>query len=126
MKRPVVLTVAACVALLAIFSGATQGDDEPKYTIKDVMKMAHQGGGMSLRAKVLRGQASAEEKEKLVELYTALGENKPPKGEAAAWKERTGAILEAAKAVAKGEEGAGAKLERATNCTACHQAHRSS
>jgi mono/diheme cytochrome c family protein len=125
MKRPVVLTVAACVALMAIFSGATQGEDEPKYTIKDVMKTAHQGAG-SLRAKVLRGQASAEEKEKLVELYTALSQNKPPKGEAAAWKERTTAILEAAKAVAKGEEGALGKLETATNCAACHRAHRPS
>jgi hypothetical protein len=121
MTRPVVLTVAACVALLAFCSGATQGDDEPKYTIKDVMKMAHPGG---LRAKVLSGKASAEEKEKLVELYTALSQNKPPKGEEAAWKERTAAIVAAAKAVAKGEEGALGKLEAATNCMACHRAHR--
>ena len=44
-----------------------------------------------------KGEASAEEKKQLVELYEALAANKPPKGDEASWKEKTAALVAAAK-----------------------------
>jgi hypothetical protein len=96
-------------------------DAKPKYTIKEVMKTAHKGG---LLKKVSGGKASADEKKQLVELYEALAANKPPKGEEAAWKEKTAALVAAAKEAAEGKEGAGEKLTKAANCMACHSAHK--
>src|SRR5687768_1693690 len=82
---------------IAIGSGA---QDKPKYTIKEVMKAAHKGG---LLAKVREGKASDEEKKQLVEMYEALAASKPPKGEEAGWKQKTSALVEAAKAAEKGD-----------------------
>jgi len=95
-------------------------DEAPKYNIKEVMKKAHKEG---LLKKVLEG-ATKEDAQELLDLYTSLSQNKPPKGEAAAWKSKTDAILEAAKEVVAGKEGAKAKLEKAANCGECHKEHK--
>jgi hypothetical protein len=81
------------------------------------MKKAHTGKP-SLLAKVTGGTANAEEKKELVALYTDLAANKCPKGDAKDWKERTQAILKAAK-----DDDAKA-LKKATNCQACHSEHK--
>jgi hypothetical protein len=96
-------------------------EEKPKHTTKQVMKLAHKGG---LLKKVVDGKATDEEKKQLVELYTSLAGNKPPKGDAAAWKEKTDAVVAAAKDAAEGKEGAGALLTKATNCMGCHSAHK--
>ncbi len=50
-------------------AGLVWGDDsKPKYTIKQVMAQAHKNG---MYKKVAQGKATKEEKDKLVELYTA-------------------------------------------------------
>lgn len=116
------------VAVLALVVGSTFAlsllqaqDDKPKHTIKDVMKKAQAKTG--LLNKVTGGTASKEEKAELVELYTALGKNKPPKGEASSWKEKTDAILAAAK---EAQEGKGTdKLKSAAgDCKGCHSVHK--
>jgi hypothetical protein len=113
--------VAGSILALSMFfvigsNGAADKDKkEPKYKIADVMKIAMKGG---LCGKVAKGDASDEEKAKLVELFTALSQNTPPKGDADSWKEKTGALLKAAKA------GDGAALKKAANCGACHKAHK--
>lgn len=99
-------------------------DDKPKYTIEHVMEKAHKGGAKSLIRKVLSGKASQEEKDKLVEYYTSLPKNKPPKGDLKSWKEKSTALLNAAKEVAAGKDGATAELKKAVNCAACHKVHR--
>jgi mono/diheme cytochrome c family protein len=73
---------------------------------------------------VADGKATAEEKKQLVEFYVALAANKPPKGDEASWKEKTAALLAAAKDAEAGKEGAGAALTKAVNCMACHSAHK--
>ncbi len=113
-----VLVVGLLVSLAVV-----RADDAPKYTIKEVMKMAH-AGNASLFKKVSSGQASKEDKEKLVELYTALAADTPTKGDADSWKTKTGALLDAAKEVQDGKEGAVKELKKAGNCMACHQAHK--
>ena len=67
--------------------------DKAKYTIKEVMQEAHKSG---LVRKVAQGKAEKADKEKLVEYYTSLPQNKPPKGDAKEWKDQTEAMLAAA------------------------------
>ena len=100
---------------------ATAQDDKPKYTIKEVMQKAHKGG---LMKKVASGQGTKEDAQQLVEMYNALGKNKPPKGEAASWEEKTKALIAAAQDVVDGKQGAGPRLQQAANCMACHSAHK--
>src|SRR5260370_38404516 len=82
--------------------------EDPKYSIKEVMKMAHtvEKGSKdpSLYQKVADGKATKDDKAKLLELYSALPANKPPKGDADAGKKSTTATADAAKAVADGKE----------------------
>ena len=117
------LLVAGAVVVFGFgLVGLSAQDDKPKFTTKQVMKAAHAKG--ALKDKVVAGTASAEEKKQLVECYTALAANKPPKGEEASWKEKTAALLAAAKDAEAGKEGAGAALAKAANCAACHSVHK--
>jgi hypothetical protein len=115
-----VLTLA--VASVGVFRAA---DNDPKYTIKEVMKQAHapkeEGSKDTLYAKVSSGKASKEEMTKLLELYSALPANKPPQGDAEAWKTKTTALVEATKAVVDGTDGADKKLKAAAACMECHK-----
>src|SRR5690348_5180539 len=86
------------------------------YTISEIMLKAHQPGRTARRAldqRVIDGRSNDEDKKKLLGLYEALARRKPPKGSEKDWKERTEAIVEAARAVVKGKEGAAKKLSKA-------------
>jgi hypothetical protein len=111
-----------CLGVIGLSLQSADKDD-PKYKIKDVMKEAMKGG---LCKKVADGAASKEEKEKLVELFTALGQNKPPKADDDDWKTRTKALLDAAKACAKDDKDGPAALKKAANCKGCHDNHKGS
>ena len=109
-----VVAVAFVLALTENHAG-----EKAKYTTKEVMAEAHKGG---LMKKVASLKADDEEKKKLVELYTALSQNDPPKEESKKeWKQQTGDMLKAAKAAAKGDEEAAKSLLKLVNCTACHK-----
>jgi hypothetical protein len=121
----------AIVALGLFGGGVYRADDkdsaDPKYTIKQVMKMAHgkaDKSSPSLSDKVLSGKATDDEKTKLLEMYVAMAANKPPKGELEAWKDRTGAIVAAIKSVQDGKENADVDLRKAMSCSGCHSSHR--
>lgn len=123
--RSMKILAATVIALIsmAILLQPNQAGEKPKFTIPQVMKTAH-SGDESLVGKVIEGTASAEEKKELVELYKALAANKPPKGDAKSWKERTEALVKASEAAAKGEEAAAKSLLKLSNCNACHTIHR--
>ena len=124
MKKLVVAFAALAVAIGASLGTSAQEKDEdgkPKYNIKEVMAKAHKN---KLYDKVARGDASAEEKKMLLDLYVALAENEPPKGDSKAWKAHTKVLVEAAKAAVEDKEGSGEALRKAANCGACHNAHR--
>ena len=81
---------------------------------------AGMAGNTSLLKKVLSGDASAEEKMKLLDLLIDLVENDAPKGDETEWKMMAGmSMLTAAKVVA-GREGAIDELKKATDCKSCH------
>lgn len=118
----------AMVALVAssalVFSARAEEKEAPKYKIKEVMKKCFADGGAKLCGKVAGGTATAEEKKELVECFTALAANKPPKGDEKSWKEMTGALVAAAKECAEDKEGGPDKLKKAANCKGCHTAHK--
>ena len=86
---------------------AADGDEavKPKHTIIEVMKGANAGGAKSLRARVASGQASQEERLKLLDYYISLVENKPPKGDMESWIKLAGGSTLAAAKVAVGRDG---------------------
>jgi hypothetical protein len=116
-------SLAALIAILSLVLvlGTNDAQEKPKHTIPQVMAKAHKSG---LYKKVAGGKASDAEKQELVELYTSLSKNEPPQGDAKAWKERTTALLDAAKGAAKGDEKAAASLTKLANCAACHKMHK--
>jgi hypothetical protein len=114
------LAAAAVMAFIGLTYVGAADDDKPKHTIKEVMKEAHKDG---LMKKIASGKGEKDDKDKLVELYTDLSKNKPPKGEADDWKTKTTAMVKAAKAVADGS-GEGKALTKAANCKACHDLHK--
>lgn len=122
--RFVIVALCAAMTVTLISFGSYQAGDkkDPKYTIKEVMKKAHKGKG-SLLNKVASGKASKEEKEQLVELYVALCQNTPKKGEKEAWVKRCTSMVELAKAAAGGKE-VGKKLKKAASCGGCHKLHK--
>jgi hypothetical protein len=107
--------------LVGFVAVAARADDKPKNSIADVMKKAHKEG---LLKKVTGGKADDAEKKELLALYEDLAKNKPPKGDEEGWKKKTEAIVKAAKEVSGGDAKAVKALGKATNCKACHDAHR--
>lgn len=116
--------VTAAVVVMATVGIVSMVRAAEKKSIKEIMKEAHGGGKESLLAKVTSGKGDKEDAEKLDALYKDLAENEPKKGDKAAWKKKTEAIVKAADAVVKGEKGAGAKLAKATACAGCHKDHK--
>lgn len=123
MSKKLLSCCLACFVIAGTSTLSVRADDEgePKYKTKEVMKAAFKG---PLIKKVLSGDASDEEKEKLVEMLVALGKNEPPKGEADSWKELTTALTKAGKAIVEGDKEGAAMLKKAANCKACHSKHK--
>jgi len=121
MRKLLVASVVVILggAVLSLTSGA-----QDKVAIKEVMKVAMKGG---LAKKVASGDATDEEKKKLAGLFSALHDNKPPKGEQGSWDEKTKALVDAANEVLAGKASGNEKLKELTaagNCMACHSAHK--
>jgi hypothetical protein len=114
---------AALGSLLFCSALWLRAGDAPKYTISQVMKTLHKGED-SLGNKVSKGQGTKEDFARLVEYYSSLPLNTPPEGDDASWRAKTTALLDAAKALRDGKEGALAQYNKAVNCKACHSIHR--
>lgn len=114
---PMAVAFLVTVGLVAGMSHARPLDD----TIKKVMKAAMKGG---LCKSVASGKASDDQKKELLELFQSLAKATPPEGDDDSWKAKTGALVEGAQAAVDGKSDAGAKLKKAANCKACHDAHK--
>ena len=91
-------------------------------SIKEVMAL-HKGKDSAV-AKFIDGKGSAAEIKTLVAAYEALGGFKPPMGDEKSWKDKTGALVTAAKEVADKKDGGPANLKKASDCKACHSVHK--
>ena len=128
VRRVTVLSTAALCAVAGLgaamsWSMAEDEATEAQHTIKEVMKIAH-GKDSNLLKKVIQGEASADEKKQLLDLYISLVEGKPSKGDMDSWHTLAGGAALAAAKVVVGREGALKELETATNCKACHSVHK--
>jgi hypothetical protein len=115
------VAVLSLVLVLGVNSaGEKDKKAEPKYTIKEVMMKAHDDDG--ILSKVQDGTATAKEKKDLVELYVALHDNAPPKGDKAKWAKVTQSLVDTAKAIdaGKDEPAAVKTLSKLVNCKNCH------
>ncbi|MFN0017803.1 MAG: hypothetical protein ACKVP0_06055 [Pirellulaceae bacterium] len=81
-------------------------------------------GRLGILREVLRGKGTKEEKEQLLELYKALAKTKPPRGSQENWDKANAALVSAAEEIAAGTAKDMEKLRAASNCKACHDAHR--
>ncbi len=112
---------AILLGALAVLLGSTV--QEKAKSIKEVMGTAHKGNA-SLLKKITDGKGTADDNKQLLGLYEALASFKPPQGEEKSWKDKTGALVAAAKDLVDKKEGAMDSLKKATNCKACHDIHR--
>jgi hypothetical protein len=121
MRRvvPVGLLSLAFVAV-GLISVLRAADEKPKYTIKEVMKFHKE----KLHEKFAKGEATKEEKKKLLDGYEALTKDKPAKGDAESWKKLTDALLKSAKDLDAGKEGAADAFKKAVSCGPCHSVHK--
>ena len=96
---------------------------EEKVTIASIMQKAHKS---KLHEKVLGGKANDAEIKQLLGFYQELAKQKCPKGNGKSWTDKTTALVKAAEAVvkAKTDKKALDSLKAATNCKACHDAHK--
>jgi cytochrome c556 len=121
MKRHL-LTVLAATTLAASLAFAA---DEPN-PIKDSMKYSHKApkGEKKISEKIVEGTATNEEVKKTLELYLAIGDTKPPKGDAADFKARMAKLITATEEVVAKKPDAPAHYKEAVNCKACHSEHK--
>ena len=125
-------TLSTClVALLSVsvqVAGAQENStDEETLTISKIMKLTHKkpnDGGAMLLKKVAIGRATTKEKQTLLTHYQTLAKLKPAKGDLTEWQAKTKLLVDAAEAAVKGHVGADKQLQRAANCTACHNEHK--
>ncbi len=119
--------IAGFAAVLATSVLAFQlhaADD--KDALEKFMKEYHKApkGTDPVCKKAVDGKASPEEIKKLIEGYKMMTTIKPPKGDEASWKEKTGKVYAAAQGLVKGGAEAQAKYKEAVNCKACHSLHK--
>jgi hypothetical protein len=117
------MIAAAILAALAFAPLAISAANKPKYTIKEVMKEIHKGDD-NIGKRVVKGAASKDDVNKMVEYYASLPLNDPPRGDKESWLAKTSALVKASKEVQAGAPGALDHYKEAANCKACHSAHK--
>jgi hypothetical protein len=122
-------TLVPAVAVLGLLIGAAPGQDDKKdekpKAIKDVMALHKKDKDKgSFLDKVTSGKGTDDDHKKLVSFYEALAGFKPPQGDEKSWKDKTEALVAAAKDVVGKKEGAADKLKKAADCKACHSVHK--
>lgn len=118
-----IASLAMFLSVPSVVSINAQDEEEPKFTMKQVMTEGMKGG---LFKKAVQGEASEEEMKKLMEMCMTLGKYKVKKGDPDAFEERVKTIKKALKGIAEGDEEAAEVLKKATNCASCHRAHKPS
>ena len=118
--------VIASIAFTSVLTWTSRAADAEFKPIEDAMKFAHKApkGTPKLSDKIIDGTVSDEDLKKTLELYKAMADTKPPKGDPAAFKEKVAKLIGATEDVVAKKEGAGATYKQAANCKACHSEHK--
>jgi hypothetical protein len=125
MMRAALSLIVAALCAGGVLLAAEPSKAKPKFTIKEVMKVAIKGDS-ALVKKACKGTATPEELRKLVEFCKALTEGTPPRGDMESWTKRSRALYEAAVAIEKDPKSpeASLRLENAVECRQCHTPHK--
>ena len=117
------LSLIALSIVCTLSRVSAEGEYEP---IEKAMKYAHKApkGEKKVSDRIIDGTASDEELKKTLELYKAMVDTKPPKGDAAAHKEKVLKLIAATEDVVAKKDGAPASYKQAVNCKACHSEHK--
>ena len=111
------LLIPVTVVLTSLAFAAS--DDNP---IKKAMACAHKApqGEKKLCEKIVGGTATDAEVNAALAAYKAAADCKPPKGDAAAFKDKWAKLIAATEDVAAKKPGAADAYKAAANCKACH------
>jgi hypothetical protein len=112
---------ALCGILAARTAWSLDNSGKMRYTIKDVMITAYKE---KLANKVVKGEATPEEKQRLLVLYEALAKTAPPRGDTQSWRTKTSSLVRAAQAALEGQTDAPVLLKKTMECGACHTKHK--
>lgn len=117
------LFVSSVAIVATALSTAFAAEDNP---IKKAMQYAHKApeGQKKIGEKIIAGTATDEEVKKTLDAYRAAVDTQPPRGDAAAFKEKFTKLITATEAVAAKKDGAAEKYKTAVNCKACHGDHK--
>ena len=118
--------VVLAILVLAASAGwyGSRADDDSRTVIVAAMRRVFSGQDPPLVLKVAAGDANDAEKKRLLTVLTGLAKTQPDHGDPDSWKAKTAALVSAAQDLMDGKDGAGDRLRAASNCRACHQAHR--
>jgi hypothetical protein len=116
--------LAATVASLTTMPIALTAEDT--NPIKEAMKFAHKAprGEKKLNEKIAEGTAAEADIKKALELYRAMADTKPPKGDQAAFKEKTRKLVIATEEVLARNPSGLEHYKTAVDCKACHSDFR--
>ena len=114
------LAIVPAVLALGLLVAATQ---EKAKSIKEVMNACNKGKD-ALCGKAVAGKSTDEENKKLFDNYSLLSTFKPPAGDEKGWKEKTDALVAAAKDLVDKKAGAADKFKAAIDCKGCHSVHK--
>src|SRR5258708_363853 len=114
------------VALAAVATTIAFAVEETN-PIKDAMKFAHKApqGEKKLSDKIIDGTAPEADVKKTLDLYKAMLDTKPPKGDQAAYKVKVEKLIAATEEVVEKKPDATAHYKDAVSCKACHSEHKS-
>ena len=121
-----VLSIVPALAFTAAMAFTAFAEDSEFKPIEDAMKFAHKApkGTPKLNEKIVDGSISEADLKKTLELYKAMADTKPPKGDAAGFKAKVAKLIAATEDVVAKKDGAVAAYKEAVNCKACHSEYK--
>jgi hypothetical protein len=108
-----------CLAALALGAQQQKGN----AAIKAMMEKTHKGAD-NIASEVRNGRGKEEDVKNLLAAYKSIAPLKPAVGDAKSWKSRTDAVIAALNDLVAKKPGAVDRVHGATECRACHEAHR--
>lgn len=128
MNTSVKFVLAAIVSFTIAISliSTAVAENKAKLTAKEVMQKFHKAPKDvdPTCKKASEGKATKEEIAQLVAAYRDMATDKPVKGDAASWREKSAALLAATEALQSGAADGVAKYQAAVNCKGCHSVHK--
>lgn len=123
MSRLMRAFAVLALAVAFVSFGANPISADEKMTIESIMEKGHKGKEAPVQT-ISAGKADEKLIKQFLTYYEFMGTQKPPLGDEAAWKKKTGAVVAALKDLEGHKAGAVDAFKAAINCKACHTDHK--